>query len=711
MLVNCALPYSNGSLHLGQIAGAYLGADIFVRFNRMVGNDVLFICGSDEHGTPITIAADKAGISPKEIADRYNREHINTFKSLGIDFDYFGRTSLPEHQDTVNEFIGAFQERGFLSSGNMISPFCPSCNRFMPDRYIEGTCPYCGYEGARGDQCDNCGKTLDPQDLINPRCVVCDGTPEFRETQHLFFRLSLFSDQLLRWIDSRKWWRDNVIRFSRNFISAGLKDRPITRDIEWGVRVNIPGYEHKRIYVWFEALIGYITFARIYSNMIGKPSYWEEFYKNPEARTYYFIGKDNIPFHTIIWPAMLMAKGDIQLPYDVPANEYLTFRGQKFSKSRKIGVTADEVLRVVPKDYVRFFLAYNLPEQSDADFNTDEMEDRINTELIGKFGNYVNRVAAFAGRNFGRVRMPDSASMDEDDAGAISEIEKTLRIYRENLSNVLVKRALFVWLELVKYSNQYFNRSAPWSLIKNNRKKCEAKIYLALHLARALTIMAYPYIPESSLRIMKALGLPDADGSITLDEAAKMIPEYVLAEITSPPFTPLDLEGENPNGLDLRVGTIVEVEDHPNADRLLLMKVSLGFRIAQIVAGLKAYYNKSDLLGKRVILINNMKWSKIRGSESQGMLLAAADENERVELLTGNWDSIKDGEAVYIGDYPYNQKGKVEKDDIASYNLRVGSINGGKVVTATIGGEVLTLSIGGKPITFSLSVEDGSTVR
>jgi len=676
----------------------------------MLGNEVMFICGSDEHGTPITIAAEKAGVSPKEIADRYNQEHKNTFRSLGIDFDYFGRTSSPEHQLTVSEFVDAFFKKGYLAAGTMISPFCPSCNRFMPDRYIEGTCPNCGYAGARGDQCDNCGKTLDPQDLVNPRCVVCDGVPEFRETQHLFFRLSLFADPLLKWLGTKSWWRDNVLRFSRNFIESGLKDRPITRDIEWGVKVNIPGYDNKRIYVWFEALIGYITFARTYSSMIGKPSYWEEFYKDPNSRTYYFIGKDNIPFHTIIWPAMLMAKGDIQLPYEVPANEYLTFKGQKFSKSRNIGVTADEVLKAVPKDYVRFFLAYSLPEQSDSDFNTDEMEDRINSELIGKYGNYVNRSASFAAQHFQRIRKPDESILDQDDRQALSEVGRVAEKYEENLKSVMVKRALFDWLDLVKYSNQYFNRAAPWSLIKTDRARCEAKLYVSLHIAKALTIMAYPYIPDSATRIMSMLGLDASVGKLTINQISEMLDEYRVRE-SSPPFSPLKLEGENPNGLDLRIGTITDVRDHPNADRLYVMSVSLGFRTAQIIAGLKGHYDKSELVGRRVIVVNNMKWAKLRGEESQGMLLAAADDTGTVQLLSEKWDGVKDGEAVFLGDFPYNQKGKVEKDDIAGYNLKARMTADGWRVFARKDEKEMPLSLGGAPISFNLSVKDGAVVR
>ena len=344
ILVNCALPYASGPLHLGHIAGAYLGPDIFVRFQRMMGNQVLYVSGSDEYGTPITIKADKEHRSPREIADFYHNAHLNTFRSLDINFDIFSRTTDPIHTQTTSEFFLDLLHKGYLVERNMIAPYCPGCDRFMPDRYIVGTCPNCGYKDARGDQCDECGKTLDAKDLIDPKCSICGTVPEFRETNHFFLRLDLLQDRLLEWIDTRKDWRPNVINFTRNFILSGLKERPITRDIDWGVPIPLEGYDHKRIYVWFEALIGYVSASRVFFSGTENPDGWMEYWKDSTVPVYNFMGKDNIEFHTIIWPAMIMARGDLNLPYRVVANEYLRFRGEKFSKSRGIGFTVDEII-------------------------------------------------------------------------------------------------------------------------------------------------------------------------------------------------------------------------------------------------------------------------------------------------------------------------------------------------------------------------------
>ncbi len=299
ILVNVALPYANGPLHIGHIAGAYLGADIFVRFQRMAGNEVLYVSGSDEYGTPITVRADKENKTPKEIADRYYEEHVSTFKNMDINFDIFTRTTYEEHSKVVGEFFLNLYNKGFIVKGKMISPFCKKIGRFMPDRYIEGKCPYCGYEKARGDQCDNCGRTLDAQELINPVCILSGEKPEFRETEHFFLKLDLFQDKLTEWLDTKNFWKPNVMAYTRNFISGGLKERAITRDIDWGVPIPLPGYEHKRIYVWFEALIGYISGAMLFSKDKKDPDYWKNFYFDKNVRNYYFIGKDNIPFHSI----------------------------------------------------------------------------------------------------------------------------------------------------------------------------------------------------------------------------------------------------------------------------------------------------------------------------------------------------------------------------------------------------------------------------
>ncbi|BAB60386.1 tRNA synthetase Met [Thermoplasma volcanium GSS1] len=512
ILVNCALPYANGPLHVGHIAGAYLGADVFVRFNRLIGNEVLYVSGSDEYGTPITVRAEKEGKSPQEIADRYYAEHIETFKKLGINFDIFMRTTYPEHSSVAQEFFLKLLNEGVIEKGTMIAPYCRKIGRFMPDRYIEGECPYCGYKKARGDQCDNCGRTLDPQELINPVCILSGETPEFRETEHFFLRLDLFEERLEEWLKTKTFWKPNVLAYTRNFIQGGLKKRAITRDIDWGVKVPLEGYEHKRIYVWFEALIGYITGAKMFSEVIGKPNYWKEFYFDKDVKNYYFIGKDNIPFHSIIWPAMLLGYGELNLPYDIPANEYLTFKGEQFSKSRGIGYTVDELLRVIPPDYLRYYVASILPETGDSDFSLEELVKTVNSDLIDKYGNFVHRTLSFINKYDLKITKPNSLN-DE----AFEYAQNAFKEYCDELSQVHIKRSLAIWLNLAIYANSYFNKSEPWNLIKTDRDQCNYKLYVSLKLAQYLTAMIYPFTPTSAKAIWEQLGVNmDIDSSFSI---------------------------------------------------------------------------------------------------------------------------------------------------------------------------------------------------
>ncbi len=708
ILVNSALPYANSSLHLGHIAGAYLPADIFVRYQRMIGNEVMFVSGSDQHGTPITIAADRMGVEPSVVANKYYAEHLEDFRSLDINFDVFMKTSSAKHKETVKEIFLELYEKGFLSEKAMVSPFCPECNRFMPDRYIEGTCPYCGYEKALGDQCERCGRTLDPIELINPRCIVCDGVPEFRESKQMFFDLSRFQAPLLKWLQSKEYWRNNVLSFTRNFIESGLKERAITRDIEWGVPVPLDGYENKRIYVWFEALIGYLTGARILSEEIGNPDYWKKFYLDPETRDYYFIGKDNIPFHTIVWPAMLMGVGGYNLPYDVPANEYLTMKGEKFSKSRSIGFQVKEILRFVDKDYVRYYLSTILPESGDTDFSVEELQSRVNTELIDKFGNYIHRVVSFILNNSIEIRQDEILS-DQRDVELLEKLKEHLGRYREYLDSVQIKKAMNEWLELVKFSNAYLNESKPWELVKSDRRKCMSKLYHALLMAEALCAMAYPFIPSSSDRLLRILGSESyEEQGISVDFIGRIGNKFLPVR-SSPPFTKLEIKPDNPNLLDLKVGRILEVKEHPNAQKLYILKVDLGYRNAQLVAGLRAYYAIDDLIGKKIVVVDNLKYAKLRGEESQGMLLAADDGNI-VSLLIPEGD-VDTGTPISVGGYLYNGHGKIAIEDVSDMNLHVSHTEGKTIARASLGKIDCNLEAAGLSIISDRAVKDGAKIR
>lgn len=703
------MPYANGSLHPGHIAGAYLNADAFVRYHRMMGDEVLFVSGSDEHGTPITITAEKERVDPYIISTRFHEEHLKTFRDLDINFDIFTRTTYPEHAEVVTEFFMDFYNKGLLVEKMMVSPFCPTDGRFMPDRYIEGICPYCGFTQARGDQCDNCGRTLDPQDLKEPKCILHGTTPEFRETKHLFFRLDRFQDRLLEWLDSRTNWKPNVVSFTRNFVKAGLKERPITRDISWGVPVPIKGYEDKRIYVWFEALMGYVSGARIYSKRSGKEDYWKEFYMDPEVPNYYFMGKDNIPFHTIIWPAMLMARGGYNLPHTVTANEYLRFKGRQFSKSRGIGFSVNEVLQLVHKDYLRFYIALNLPEGGDSDFSIEDLQSRVNTELIDKFGNFIHRIVTFIVNNGIKPEM-DLKSIDPDDEKILEISRRIVSDFKSHMENVEIKKALGQWMELVRVSNSYFNDSAPWNLKNSDPTKCATKLYISLVLAQQQAAMAYPFIPSSAESIMKIIGsekfsregftqnLFDIEGS-----------EFVPVK-SDPPFRKVDIIHGNPNFADLKVGQIMEVRNHPSADKLYIIKVDLGYRQAQIVAGLRPYYSPDKILGRKIVIVDNLKWAKLRGEESQGMLLAA-DEGGRVSLIKPERDDVKPGTPVRIGDFEFNSSGKIDIERLKELNLHIESVDGESRVVAVLDGETLPLNVSGYLFTTYEEIKPGSTVR
>lgn len=697
VVINCALPYANGPLHIGHIAGAYLSGDIFNRFQRMIGNEVMFICGSDEYGTPISIQAEKEHVSPYEVVERYHKEHMNTFKSLDIYFDYFGRTTNPEHTEFVQNFFMDLEKSGYLERRKMISAYCPNEKRFLPDRYVNGTCPRCGYENARGDQCDECGRTNDPQDLINPRCAICGSPAEFRETDHIFFLASKLEERIKEWLEEKKDWRENVRSFSLNMLQGGLKDRAITRDIEWGVPAPMEGMEGKRIYVWFEALLGYLSFAKKYSKDLDKEEYWKEMYSGGD--TYYFLGKDNIFFHAILLPAMHMASGKYPLPQRVNANEYLRFNGQKFSKSRGIGYSVDDILKIIDKDSLRYYLSSILPESSDSDFTLPEMKDKVNSELNGKYGNLVNRVVSFAS---GKGINPVYGEGDQLDQAMKDKMKEFLDSYIEAMKKVEFRNALNLWLESVKTVNSYFNDSKPWDMVKNGNGNIESKIWHSLKAIEYLTVAIYPFVPSGAQRVWKSIHGVDMPQEPLehLDEKCQF-----STRNDGPLFHKIEIEEEEHNELNLVVGKIVMAENHPNADNLLHLKVDLGFKIIELVAGIKKYYDLKELPGKKIIVVENLKHSKIRGIESQGMLLAAQD-SKGAHLLTSD---ESEGTQVTIGDHKYSGEGKISIDDLKRYDLKAD--NDGLYPTALFGRERYYLMAKGNRVYIDAKVEGKSQIR
>ncbi|MFH0914506.1 MAG: methionine--tRNA ligase, partial [Chloroflexota bacterium] len=425
IFIGVAWPYANGPLHLGHVAGAYLPPDIFARYHRTKGNEVLMVSGSDMHGTPITIRAEQEGKTPGEIAYRYHREFVESWQKLGISFDLYTHTDTSNHAAVSQDIFLNLLKKGHIYKATTSQAFCSECRRFLADRYVEGTCPYCGSTGARGDQCEVCGKPLNAIELVSPRCRLCGTSPEFRNSEHFFLKLSAFRDKLLPWVHQQTHWRPSVLNFTYRYLEEGLNDRAITRDIEWGIPLPLEGYEGKRLYVWFEAVIGYLSAAKEWAASSGDPEKWRLFWQEPGTKSYYFIGKDNIPFHTIIWPAMLMGYGGLNLPYDVPANEFLTIEGKKLSTSRNWAVWLPDYLSRYAPDPLRYLLSANMPETSDTDFSWREFVRRNNDELVATYGNLVHRVLTLTYRNFGGV-VPQPGEIDGAGKELLDKARKTL---------------------------------------------------------------------------------------------------------------------------------------------------------------------------------------------------------------------------------------------------------------------------------------------
>ena len=502
ILVCTAWPYVNGSLHVGHLAGVYVPADTFARFQRLIGNDVLMVSGSDEHGTPITVRAEQDGVTPKEIADRYHEEFLGYWRDLGISYDLYTRTGTPTHHRVAQDELVLLNERGYLFEQTSDAFYDEQAGRFLPDRYVEGTCPNCGYERARGDQCDNCGKLLDPIDLINPRSRFSGEAPVRRSTTHYYIDLPKVNAPLLEWMTDKTYWRSNVYRFTRNFLESGLQPRAITRDLLWGVPVPFPGYEDKRIYVWIEACTGYLSASIDWAERRGEPDAWERWWKDESCKQYYFIGKDNIPFHTVIWPAILVARGDTILPYDVPANEYMNFGGQKASKSAGVGTTVPDLLKAFDPDPIRFYLTVNAPENSDSDFSVDELIRRNNDELTATWGNLVHRTLSFTQRYFDGMVPGDGST----DPALAAEIERTFETVTAKLPAARFKDTIGDVMALARVGNRYFDEKAPWKQVKADKDAAGQTIGSLLNLINGLKVLFAPFLPFSSARLHELLG-------------------------------------------------------------------------------------------------------------------------------------------------------------------------------------------------------------
>ena len=510
VLVAVAWPYASGSRHLGHLAGAYLPADIYARHQRLVGNRVLMVSGSDVHGTPITVRADAEGVTPRDIADRYHAEFVADWDRLGISWDLYTSTGTENHAAVTHDLFLRLLENGHIDRRTSNQYYDAEAGRFLPDRYIEGTCPHCHYAEARGDQCEDCGRTLDPEELVDPRSKITGGTPEVRQTEHFYLRLSDFSEALGAWLDGRQGWRRHVLNFSKGWVEDGLHDRAITRDLDWGVEVPVddlgPG---KRIYVWFEAVIGYLSASKEWAQLQGDPEAWRDWWEGDEARSVYFIGKDNIPFHTIIWPGMLLGYGGLNLPSDVPANQYVTFKGGKASASRGVGLTIGEGLDLFQADALRYALAASLPEQSDTDLSIDEIGRRINEELVATWGNLVNRVLSMVHSTCGGV-VPEVGDRTADDLAVLATVDGALDVVTDLIERVELRAALRTGMDAAATVNAYLNATEPWKLARSDPERAQAVLGTALAAVAGVRVALSPYLPFSTVALDDELGPVDA---------------------------------------------------------------------------------------------------------------------------------------------------------------------------------------------------------
>ncbi len=509
ILVAVAWPYASGPRHIGHVAGFGVPSDAFARYQRLRGARVLMVSGTDEHGTPITYGADAAGVSPREFADRNNRVIIEDLKNLGLSYDCFTRTTTRNHREVVQDLFTRLHERGYIVPRVQMGAVSPSSGRTLPDRYIQGTCPICGYGEARGDQCDNCGNQLDPVDLINPRSRINGEVPSFRETEHFFFELPAFADRLAEWIGGQENWRPNVRAFSANLL-RDLKPRAISRDLDWGVPIPLPGWvdrPDKRIYVWFDAVIGYLSASIEWARNRGTPDAWREWWQDPTALGYYFMGKDNITFHTIMWPAILLGAGDLRLPHDVVSSEYLTMEGRQFSSSRGHVIEVRDFLSRYDPDPLRYHLTIAGPETNDSDFTWAEFVRRNNDELVGTWGNLANRTLKLCHVSFGAV--PEPAELGDRDRRLLAEVEAGFHSVGERLGQARFKAAITEAMRLAALVNQYLGEEQPWKTIKADRGRAATVLYVAVRCVDSLKVMFTPFLPFTCQLLHRLLGYDD----------------------------------------------------------------------------------------------------------------------------------------------------------------------------------------------------------
>jgi methionyl-tRNA synthetase len=642
--VTAALPYANGPVHIGHLAGCYLPADIYVRYLRLRGRDVRFVCGSDEHGVPITIKAKKEGVMPQDIVDRYNGMMKKAFSDFGIGFDVYSRTSSEVHKENASEFFKTLYDKGALVEKETQQYFDTEANQFLADRYIVGTCPNCRSDGAYGDQCENCGTSLSPTDLINPKSTLSGAVPELKSTKNWFLPLDKLSPKLRDYLNQHKDWKPNVYGQCNSWLNSGdgLQPRAMTRDLDWGVPVPVEGGEGKVLYVWFDAPIGYISATR---ELEGEN--WEKWWKEEDTQLVHFIGKDNIVFHCIIFPAMLMEHGGYVLADNVPANEFLNLEGDKISTSRNWAVWLHEYLEDFPdkQDVLRYALNATLPETKDNDFTWKDFQAKNNNELVAIFGNFINRVMVLNNKYYNSV-LPVDVEITEEDRTALASIQSISKKVEAAIENYKFRDGLAEFMNLARLGNKYLADQEPWKKVKTDAKRTEAVMFTATQIAAGLAIMGQPFLPNTSEKLKGFLNLPSLDwndlqkeiileGGHTLGEFGilfdkiedKAIEEQVekleATKTVEASFEPIkdEIVFEDFQKIDLRVGTIIEATKVPKAKKLLNLTVDLGFEQRTILSGIAEHYSAEDIVGKKVTVVANLAPRKMRGIESEGMIL------------------------------------------------------------------------------------------
>ncbi len=664
-LVTCALPYANGPVHIGHLAGVYVPADIYVRFLRMRGEEVLYVCGSDEHGVPITIQAKKRGCSPQEVVDEYHHIIDESFKGFGINFDIYGRTSSKVHAENASAFFKKLLDDGKFITKESEQYYDPEAKCFLADRYIVGTCPKCGAEGAYGDQCEKCGSTLSPEELINPKSKLSGAEPIKKKTTHWYLPLQDYEQWLREWIlEGHKEWRPNVYGQVKSWLDGGLQPRAVTRDLDWGIPVPVEGAEGKVLYVWFDAPIGYIS-----NTMELLPEDWEKWWKSEETKLVHFIGKDNIVFHCIVFPAMLKAYGDgFILPDNVPANEFLNLEGEKISTSRGWAVWAHEYLQDFPgkQDVLRYVLTANAPETKDNDFSWKDFQARNNSELVAIFGNFVNRAMVLTHKYFAGV-VPPLGELQDIDREAIGQLPQLKESIEQNIRAYKFREALKDAMNIARIGNKYISDTEPWKVAKTDMDRAASILNVCLQICAALSTVFEPFTPFAAQRLRQMLDCTldwDKIGSLeALAEGHQLRPAELLfekiedaqidaqlarldsirkareeeaarqaASVVAPQKE--EVSFEDFEAMDIRTATVLEAERVPKTDKLLKLTIDTGIDHRVIVSGIAQYYSPEDMVGKQICILANLAPRTIRGIESKGMILMARQADGKMRFIT-----------------------------------------------------------------------------